>query len=187
MIQYNLSGTWRTVKAVSCNVGGTWKTVGQVSYKVSGTWRNVWSYSWSTGSWGSCSATCGNGTQTRTVTCKRNDGQSMADSLCTKYVGAKPATSQGCNLGACEDCRYSTTDPSYIWARRNPTESCSPYSCYRMGAPFTGVNWNGAGVLSVCGMPSEATVDGYLYYIGDYVEDTSNYCGQNYKVCRKAV
>lgn len=101
MLNYNLSGTWKTIKAVQVKVSGAWKNVGQIYVKVSGVWKTVWSYSWNTGSWGDCSVDCGGGTQTRTVTCKRNDGQTVADSLCTKYVGTKPATSQECNTGSC--------------------------------------------------------------------------------------
>lgn len=47
--------------------------------------------SWSVGSWGVCSKTCGGGTQTRSVTCPSGFN-------CT---GVKPATSQACNTTAC--------------------------------------------------------------------------------------
>ncbi|XRB25155.1 hypothetical protein RI054_42g150130 [Pseudoscourfieldia marina] len=57
-----------------------------------------YTYSYTTGSWSSCSASCGGGTQTRSVTCKRSDGQSVSDSYCS---GSKPSTSQSCNTGAC--------------------------------------------------------------------------------------
>ena len=109
MLKVNISGTWKTVKYCYVNVSGTWKTVGQIYTKVSGAWKPIWSYSWNTGAWGNCSKTCGTGTQTRTVQCKRNDGQIVLDSLCTKYVGAKPATSQNCNTQTCEECKSGYT------------------------------------------------------------------------------
>jgi hypothetical protein len=55
-------------------------------------------YSYKTGSWGGCSATCGGGTQNRSVSCVSSDGRTVADSQCS---GTKPATSQRCNTQAC--------------------------------------------------------------------------------------
>lgn len=62
------------------------------------------SYSWQIGSWGSCSASCGGGTQFRSVNC-RNDqtGAVVSDSFCS---GSKPSTSQSCNTQACFDGSY---------------------------------------------------------------------------------
>lgn len=57
-----------------------------------------YTYSWDTWTWWSCSVSCGWWTQTRSVTCRRNDGVTVADSFCTT---TKPATSQTCNTGAC--------------------------------------------------------------------------------------
>ena len=61
----------------------------------------TYTYSWETDpSFGACSATaCGtSGNQTRAVWCERNDGTTVADSLCT---GTKPAESQSCSAPAC--------------------------------------------------------------------------------------
>jgi hypothetical protein len=66
----------------------------------------TYTYSWSLGSWSTCSLTCGGGTQTRSVTCQRDDGATVADTACTT---PKPTTSQTCNTGAC------TTVPSTGW------------------------------------------------------------------------
>ncbi|MDR0651219.1 MAG: hypothetical protein LBG59_07685, partial [Candidatus Peribacteria bacterium] len=71
-----------------------------MSYCNGSNWTNISciTYSWSTSSYGSCSASCGGGTQTRTVTCKSSDGSTVADSYCS---GTKPTTSQSCNTQLC--------------------------------------------------------------------------------------
>lgn len=56
----------------------------------------TYTYAWTTSSWGFCQAYpyCNpQGTQSRTVSCRRSDGMTVADSFCT---GTKPATSQSC-------------------------------------------------------------------------------------------
>jgi len=57
-----------------------------------------YSYSWQTGPWGSCSAACDGGTQSRDVWCQRNDGQLVAEDLCSVD---KPGSSRACNEQAC--------------------------------------------------------------------------------------
>lgn len=52
------------------------------------------SYSWTYSAWSSCSIGCGTGVQTRTATCTRSDGTTVADSYCT---GAKQALAQACS------------------------------------------------------------------------------------------
>ena len=54
-------------------------------------------YNWQTGSWSSCSAACGSGTQSRSVTCKDMSGATVSDGLCS---ASKPGTTQSC-LNAC--------------------------------------------------------------------------------------
>mmetsp|Transcript_12066 Transcript_12066/g.31918 ORF Transcript_12066/g.31918 Transcript_12066/m.31918 type:complete len:850 (-) Transcript_12066:153-2702(-) len=66
-------------------------------------------YSYTTGSWSSCSASCGGGTQTRSVACKRSDGQSVSDSYCSE---SKPSTSQSCNAQACATTTTTTNAPA---------------------------------------------------------------------------
>jgi hypothetical protein len=64
---------------------------------------------WNVGPWGACSATCGGGTQTRTVECRDATGV-KPDNSCTE---AKPATQQICNSQACactgEDKTFNLT------------------------------------------------------------------------------
>ncbi|NWZ05603.1 PPN protein, partial [Agelaius phoeniceus] len=59
---------------------------------------------WKTGEWGPCSATCGRGTQTRSVYCVAFDGQSpqgvVDDTECMAFT-QQPRRSQPCNLRQC--------------------------------------------------------------------------------------
>ncbi|NWV73280.1 PPN protein, partial [Dasyornis broadbenti] len=59
---------------------------------------------WKTGEWGSCSATCGGGTQTRSVYCVVFDGQSsqgvVDDAECMAFT-QQPRRSQPCNVRQC--------------------------------------------------------------------------------------
>lgn len=60
--------------------------------------------SWKISEWGPCTATCGGGTQTRSVYCISYEGrasqQTVNDAECTAFT-EKPATQQVCNLRAC--------------------------------------------------------------------------------------
>jgi Thrombospondin type 1 domain len=58
----------------------------------------AYTYTWSTGEWSSCSASCDGGTQSRSVSCKRDDGTVVDDSKCG---GSKPAGSGTCNTQPC--------------------------------------------------------------------------------------
>lgn len=55
-------------------------------------------YTWSPGAYGTCSETCGGGTQTRSLGCVRNDGLFVSHSFCTD---TQPVTSRACNTQAC--------------------------------------------------------------------------------------
>ncbi|KAJ8019731.1 A disintegrin and metalloproteinase with thrombospondin motifs 20 [Holothuria leucospilota] len=57
---------------------------------------------WNAGGFGSCDATCGEGMETQTVTCRQGD-MVVDDSMCD--AATKPPTEQPCNVG---DCVWST-------------------------------------------------------------------------------
>ena len=98
----DVSGTWRHLIPY-VNISGAWRQIPQIYINVNNTWRPLWTYSWSIGGWGTCSATCGGGTQTRTVTCIRSgDNRTFGDNVCTAFgAGTKPPTSQPCNTQSC--------------------------------------------------------------------------------------
>ena len=70
-------------------------------------------YQWNAGPWGSCSVTCGGGTQTRTVMCEDTvTGATASESECEP--SEKPDTSQECNTHACQEnrpCEYTEWGP----------------------------------------------------------------------------
>lgn len=96
---YKVNNTWKKCDIHYKNSTG-WKEVKNIYHKVGTTWKPIWNYFWETGAWGTCSAPCGGGTQTRISTCKRSDGFYKADSFCLDY-SSKPITSQVCNTQAC--------------------------------------------------------------------------------------
>ena len=59
-------------------------------------------YSWVTGAFGSCSVTCGTGTQVRSVSCQNDLTMAVvASSFCTSGM---PASSQSCTIDPCGPC-----------------------------------------------------------------------------------
>lgn len=102
-LQTKVSGAWKHVRT-HVKVGNTWKEAPQVYTKVSGAWKPLYSFEWELGSWGECSATCGGGTQTRTVRAKRSDGLYFNDTVGSTFIGTKPKTSQECNTHSCTEC-----------------------------------------------------------------------------------
>ena len=107
------------------------------------------SYSWDPGSWGAWSTSCGSATQTRTVTCLRSDGTTVADTSCAS-AGAKPATSQsayqvsGCGyswqtstFGAPAAACGSTTQSRSVWCQRSDNQTVADSFCPSASKPST--------------------------------------------------
>ncbi len=91
-------------RSVTCQLGGqpvaesSCTGTKPVTQQACNTQACQYTYSWLVGQYGACSKTCGGGTQTRSVICRRNDGQNVADQLCAQ---PKPGTQQACNTQAC--------------------------------------------------------------------------------------
>ena len=89
-----------SLTAIQQVVARGWNNEGVVMCAPSSEGGTTPTYTWSTGSWGSCTGSCGtnNGMQYRTVTCVYSNTTTVADSFCS---GAKPSTSQACTASAC--------------------------------------------------------------------------------------
>lgn len=70
----------------------------------------VYTYAWTSGAWSTCSKTCGGGLQTRSIQCRRNDGEYVAETYCD--VATKPAAQQACNTMSCPTTKEVTTTAS---------------------------------------------------------------------------
>ena len=129
-LYYNAGGGgWHSINPY-VNVSGTWHYFNPY-INVNGTWRPVYRYSWSIGSWGGCSVTCGGGVQSRSVTCLRsNDNVTVVDGICGALVGAKPAVSQSCNTQSCVSCRY--VGPVGPYCNNVPLSTGCKYDRYTM-------------------------------------------------------
>ena len=71
-----------------------------------------WSYSYTKGLWGSCSVSCGTGTQTRPVACQDSSGNSVGVTFCASDGLAAPSAQQTCTMPYCPalySCSYAMT------------------------------------------------------------------------------
>jgi len=170
----NVSGTWKYAKQAYANVNGTWKPCQNIYVNVSSVWKPLYTYSYQTGNWGACSADCGGGTQTRTVTCRRRDAtnanldvQTVADSFCAAHGLTKPAASQACNTHSCVECKgQGTYDNQCQGAGAEYGIGHHHEQIYLSSLDFysTKVYWNGAVVASdSMQLVDSLTSDGYVY------------------------
>lgn len=89
------------------------------------------SYAWSTTSYGACSKTCGEGIQSRTVSCKRTtDNVVVADSYCSATGIVKPVSQKLCNVQSCGgNTTTQNTNPNNLPSTPNTTPPSSwPFS-----------------------------------------------------------
>ena len=82
------------------------------------------SYSWSFVSSGTCSVTCGGGTQTSSYNCEDQSGNIVSDSQCSSPT---PATTISCNTAVC---------PHWI-GTFNPNSQCDQLGCCCMTGPIS--------------------------------------------------
>lgn len=178
----NVSSTWKLVKYSHVNVNGSWKSCNNIYVNANGTWRPLHAYWWNVGGWETCSASCGGGTQTRSVTCMRSDYTdhnldqiSVSDSLCSKFGLTKPSTSQTCNTQACMECKYTT---SINWTCMTNSDVAKNY-CF--------ILWNGTIASKLSHSVTSYTKNGYLYTKGPLAYDNSAYNTKYYQACRQLI
>jgi len=115
---------------------------------------NSCSYNWSYGGWGACSTSCGTGTQSRSASCVRSDGTTVANSTC-----GTPATSQSCSSNA--GCAPPPLE-WYVSMEQFTQEDFQEYMCYGYSyAQGSYPDFNQSANLGSCG-------SGYYYCSQDF-------------------
>ena len=62
------------------------------------------SYTWHTSEWSACSSLCGNGQESRNVSCTSQDGSSVEETHCD--AANKPANTQVCLIESCDNFQW---------------------------------------------------------------------------------
>ncbi len=96
-------------------------------------------YKWAIGAWSACSAACGQGTRTRTVTCKACDGKPAAASRCPQPAppsSSACAATTGCTYawktgawGACNKPCGGGTRARTVWSERSDGVKVADAKC----------------------------------------------------------
>ena len=122
------AGAWRAASP-HVRVGGAWVRPLHVHVKQHAEWKPLWTYSWQSGSWSACSTSCGGGTQTRDVTCRRSDGVDLPDAYCAGIT--KPATATACNTQSCYAYAWQAGDWSNCSNACGSGTQTRSTGCYR--------------------------------------------------------
>lgn len=136
-------------------------------------------FAWFSGTWSACSASCGGGTRTRTVTCQKDGTATVADSNCTD---TKPATSETCNTGICYTyswyssswgscnaaCDSTGTQSRTVYCRRSDNTQVADSYCASAGTkPNTSTSCSGGACYT------------YSWYTGSYGSCSATKCGSS--------
>ena len=129
--------------------------------------KPIWNYWWTLGNWGACSASCGGGTQTRTVTCTRTNNVVKSDSFCSDIT--KPSTSQACNTQSCNECKY---DANTYWNDESALINMGEGEC--TGYSYVVVMWDGEAVAYGDGDEVVSIDGGYKFTRSTLQSDTGS-------------